>query len=93
MHDATKPSTADSGDDDLDALFAEDADDLDGAHADLASTFPPAAGPSLEHGYAWRCRGTDSAGCDEAHSGTADWTDSGVEKCSRHGLRLEYRLP
>ncbi|WP_327697827.1 MULTISPECIES: hypothetical protein [unclassified Streptomyces] len=69
-------------------------DDLDGAHADLASTFPPAEGPSLEHGYAWRCRGRNAAGCAEAHSGTADWTDSGIEECPVHtGLRLEYRLP
>ena len=93
MHDATKSSTGEPPDEDLDdALFAEERD-LDGAHIDLAATFSPAAGPSHDHGYAWRCRGTDSSGCDEVHSGTSDWTDSGVEECSRHGLRLEYRLP
>ncbi|WP_073946261.1 hypothetical protein [Streptomyces kebangsaanensis] len=68
-------------------------DGLDGAHADLASTFPPAAAPSLEHGYAWRCGGDDASGCAQAHSGTADWTDSGIEVCPVHNIRLEYRLP
>ncbi|UXY29677.1 hypothetical protein [Streptomyces sp. HUAS TT20] len=70
-------------------------DGLDGAHDDLASTFPPAAGPSLAHGYAWRCGAIDASGdgCTEAHSGTADWTDSGIEVCPVHGNRLEYRLP
>jgi hypothetical protein len=66
---------------------------LEGAHADLASAFPPAAGPTLEHGYAWRCRGTDTERCPEAHSGTSDWTDSGIEVCPRHHSPLEYRLP
>ncbi|MBJ7903888.1 hypothetical protein IF655_11320 [Streptomyces sp. DSM 110735] len=95
MYDATQPSVNGPGDDDFDALFAEDAADydLDGAHSDLASTFPPAAGPSLAHGYAWRCRGTDTSGCDQAHSGTVDGTDTDIEECPRHHLKLEYRLP
>jgi hypothetical protein len=90
MYDSDDDLAAD--DPAADAAFDPDAD-LEAAHVDLASAFPPALGPTLEHGYAWRCRGTDTESCPEAHSGTTDWTDSGIEVCPRHGSPLEYRLP
>lgn len=101
MRDSATHPEAGRADDGLDTArdehpqggYAAHDDGLDAAHADLASTFRPVDGPLLEHGYAWRCRGTDAAGCELAHSGSADWTDSGIENCPRHGTPLEYRLP